>query len=176
MDKNRIEGRHGTTSWHNTAKSSGLPVEVNAAVVQESIVPLPGEICRERSGQKSADAIVVGETSRSAYEHVKVAGGLTSTKGRTEWGYPNRVTDAPADNAGRRGMDESRHDGKHVDAQERASARSSRGLAPCLIGTALYGPVRRVVWDPWLALVVSHGDPIGPIIFRARASFQSRSR
>ena len=162
MDKNRIEGRHGTTSWHNTAKSSGLPVEVNAAVVQESIVPLPGEpersgdgrrqICRERSGQKSADAIVVGETSRSAYEHVKVAGGLTSTKGRTEWGYPNRVTDAPADNAGRRGMDESRHDGKHVDAQERASARSSRGLAPCLIGTALYGPVRRVVWDPWLAL------------------------
>ena len=34
MDKNRIEGRRGTTSWHNTAKSSGLPVEVNAAVVQ----------------------------------------------------------------------------------------------------------------------------------------------
>ena len=39
------------------------------------------------------------------------------TKGRTEWGYPNRVTDAPADNAGRRGMDESRHDGKHVSTQ-----------------------------------------------------------
>ena len=58
MDKNRIEGRHGTTSWHNTAKSSGLPVEVNAAVVQGSIAFLPGEICRERSGQKSAEAIV----------------------------------------------------------------------------------------------------------------------
>ena len=43
MDKNRIEGRYGTTSWHNTAKSSGLPVEVNAVVVQESIVPLPGD-------------------------------------------------------------------------------------------------------------------------------------
>jgi len=64
MNKNRIEGRRGTTSWHNTAKSSGLPVEVNAVVVQGSIVPLPGEIWRERSGQKSAEAIVVGETSR----------------------------------------------------------------------------------------------------------------
>ena len=42
MDKNRIEGRYGTTSWHNTAKSSGMPVEVNAVVVQGSIVPLPG--------------------------------------------------------------------------------------------------------------------------------------
>ena len=59
MDKNRIEGRRGATSWHNTAKSSGLPVEVNAAVVQGSNVFLPGEICRERSGQKSAEAIVV---------------------------------------------------------------------------------------------------------------------
>ena len=64
MNKNRIEGRHGTTSWHNTAKSSGLPVEVNAAVVHGSITLLPGEICRERSGQKSAEAIVVEETSR----------------------------------------------------------------------------------------------------------------
>ena len=61
-------------------------------------------------------------------------------KGRTEWGYPNRVMDAPANNAGWRGMDESRHDGKHVDTQERAPARSSRGLDPRLIGTAGYGP------------------------------------
>jgi hypothetical protein len=80
MDKNRIEGRYGTTSWHNTAKSSGLPVEVNAAVAQGSIAFLPGEICRERSGQKSAEAIVVGETSRSAHEHVKIAGGLTQRR------------------------------------------------------------------------------------------------
>ena len=80
MDKNRIKGRYGTTSWHNTAKSSGLPVEVNAVVVQGSIVPLPGEIWRERSGQKSAEAIVVGETSRSADEHVKIAGGLTQRR------------------------------------------------------------------------------------------------
>ena len=80
MDKNRIEGRYGTTSWHNTAKSSGLPVEVNAVVVQGSIVPLPGEIWRERSGQKSAEAIVVGETSRSANEHSKIAGRLTQRR------------------------------------------------------------------------------------------------
>ena len=80
MDKNRIEGRYGTTSWHNTAKSSGLPVEVNAAVVQGSIAFLPGETCRERSGQESAEAIVVGVTSRSANEHSKIAGGLTQRR------------------------------------------------------------------------------------------------
>lgn len=80
MNKNRIEGRHGTTSWHNTAKSSGLPVEVNAAVVQGSIVPLPGEISPARADEKSAEAIVVGETSRSAKLHSKVAGGLTQRR------------------------------------------------------------------------------------------------
>ncbi len=98
MDKNRIEGRHGAMSWHNTAKSSGVPVEVNAAAVQRSNVPLPGEICRsrrpsravaseaerlERGRQKSAEAIVVEETSRSANEHSKVAGVTHPTKGRT---------------------------------------------------------------------------------------------
>ena len=34
---------------------------------------------------------------------------------------------------------------------------------PTLAGTARYGPVRRVVWDPWLAErcgLASHGDPI----------------
>jgi hypothetical protein len=64
MDKNRIEGRHGAMSWHNTAKSSGVPVEVNAAAVRRSNVPLPGEICPGQPGQKSAEVIVVGKTSR----------------------------------------------------------------------------------------------------------------
>ena len=77
MDKNRIEGRHGATSWHNTAKSSGVPVEVNAAVVRWSNVPLPGEISSPCGGEKSAEVVVVEEMSRSAHEHVKVAGGLT---------------------------------------------------------------------------------------------------
>lgn len=80
MDKNRIEGRYGTTSWHNTAKSSGLPVEVNAVVAQGSITFLPGETCRERSGQESAEAIVVGDTSRSAELHVKIAESLTQRR------------------------------------------------------------------------------------------------
>ena len=81
MDKNRIEGRHGTTSWHNTAKSSGLPVEVNAVVARGSITLLPGEIWRERSGQKSAEAIVVGETSRGHDARLNNdTGGLTQRR------------------------------------------------------------------------------------------------
>ena len=95
MDKNRIEPersgdslrakqswqrRYGTTSWHNTAKAAGMPVEVNAVVAQGGITLLPGETCRERSGQESAEAIVVGETSRSANEHSKIAGGLTQRR------------------------------------------------------------------------------------------------
>jgi hypothetical protein len=64
MDKNRIEGRRGAMSGHNTAKSSGMPAEVNAAAVQWSNVSLPGEICTGKPGQKSAEAIVIEETSR----------------------------------------------------------------------------------------------------------------
>jgi hypothetical protein len=70
-----------------------------------------------------------------------------------------------------------------VGVQEQASACSLRGLVPRPSGTAVYyasgavaprkireacphgrrnevKPVRTVVWDPWLALAVSHGDPI----------------
>ncbi len=64
MDKNRIKGRHGAMSWHNTAKSSGMPVEVNPAAVRWSNVQLPGEICPAFAGQKSAEVVVAGETSR----------------------------------------------------------------------------------------------------------------
>ena len=64
MDKNRIEGRHGASRWHNTPKASGMPVEVNAAAVRRSNVPLPGEISSSKDGEKSAEAIVVEETSR----------------------------------------------------------------------------------------------------------------
>ncbi len=51
MNKNRIVGRHGATSWHNTAKSTGLPVEVNAAVAQQSNALLPGEALPGMPGQ-----------------------------------------------------------------------------------------------------------------------------
>ncbi len=77
MDKNRIEGRHGAMSGHNTTKSSGMPVKVNAAAVQWSNVSLPGEVCTGKPVQESADAIVIEETSRSARVHSKVAGSLT---------------------------------------------------------------------------------------------------
>ena len=59
MDKNRIEGRHGAMSWHHTAKSTGLPVEVNAAVAQRSNAFLPGEISGSSDREKSAEAVVV---------------------------------------------------------------------------------------------------------------------
>lgn len=42
MDKNRIEGRRGAASWHNTAKPAGLPVKVNAEAVQGSNAFLHG--------------------------------------------------------------------------------------------------------------------------------------
>lgn len=79
MDKNRIEGRHGAMSWHNTAKSPGMPVEVNAVAVRWSNVPLPGEIPPLPGGGKSAEAIVVGKTSRGLeYARLNIAtGGLT---------------------------------------------------------------------------------------------------
>ena len=64
MEKNRIEGRQGATSWHNTAKSFGMPLEVNSAAVRWSNVQLPGEISRASAREKSAEVIVVGKTSR----------------------------------------------------------------------------------------------------------------
>ena len=48
---------------------------------------------------------------------------------------------------------------RHPGNMDRTSLRAKR---PSLIGTAGYGPVRPVVWDPWLTLV-SHGDPISPV-------------
>ena len=77
MDKNRVEGRHGATSWHNTAKSPGMPVEVNAAAVRRSNVPLPGETSRPSVREESAEVIVVEETSRSAGSTAKLPEGLT---------------------------------------------------------------------------------------------------
>jgi len=59
MNKNRIEGRHGAMSGHHTTKSIGLPVEVNAADVQESNAFLPGEISGSPDREKSAEAVVV---------------------------------------------------------------------------------------------------------------------
>jgi retron-type reverse transcriptase len=119
MDKNRIEGRHGAMSWHNTAKSPGMPVEVNPAAVRWSNVPLPGEIPPLSGGGKSAEAIVVEETSRSAHEHSKVAGATHPMKGRTNEEGIDPVTDGPTDDARRRGESESHCGGRHGAPQER---------------------------------------------------------
>jgi hypothetical protein len=163
MDKNRIEGRHGTTSWHNAAKSSGLPVEVNVAVVQGSIAFLPGEISTAQAEEKSADAIVVGDTSRSAECTSKLpeaspnegpncmAGVLTAWRTVNPPKTPDGEVEPRAATMG--SMWAFRIGLRLV---------SSRGLGPRLCGTAVYGPVRTVVWDPWLTLRVSHGDPIRP--------------
>lgn len=76
MDKNCIEGRQGAMRGHKQATnrsavalypSSGMPVEVNAAAVQWSNVSLPGEIHSEQSERKSAEVIVVEETSRGQH-------------------------------------------------------------------------------------------------------------
>ena len=64
MNKNPIEGRSGLVSWHNTAKPFVSAREVNGVVVWRRTAFLPGEICREQSGQKSAEAVVVEEMSR----------------------------------------------------------------------------------------------------------------
>src|SRR5690606_22753793 len=95
------------------------PVEVNAAAVRRSNVPLPGEISRPSVREKSAEVVVVEETSRSTHEHVKVAGATHPMKDRTDEEGFDPVADAPADDAGRRGMGESRCGGKHGDPQAR---------------------------------------------------------
>jgi hypothetical protein len=64
MDKNRIEGRHGASRGHNTPKTSGMPVEVNAVAVRRSNVQLPGEISPAKAAEKSAEVILFGKMSR----------------------------------------------------------------------------------------------------------------
>jgi hypothetical protein len=76
MNKNLIQGRYDEASWHNTAKPQGLVVQVNEAVVWGRTVFLPGEVCPLRSGQKSAEVIVVGKRA-GVRTHVKRAGGLS---------------------------------------------------------------------------------------------------
>ena len=121
MDKNRIKGRHGAMSWHNTAKSSGMPVEVNSVAVRRSNVQLPGEIPPSSGGGKSAEAIVVRRTSRGL-EDARLnndTGGLNPTKGRTNEEGIDPVTDKPTDDASRLGELERRYGGEHGAPQER---------------------------------------------------------
>ena len=119
-----------------------MPAEVNAAAVQQSNVSLPGEISPAQASEKSAEIIVIEETSRSAKLHSKVAGEIDSAalrpssqathnanalsrkgvhpmKDRTNEEGIDLATDKPTDNARRRGELESRSEGKHGAPQER---------------------------------------------------------
>ena len=64
MDKNPIQGRSGLVSWHNTAKPFDLARQVDGAIVRGRTAFLPGEACRVRARQESAEVIVVGKMSR----------------------------------------------------------------------------------------------------------------
>jgi hypothetical protein len=70
-----------------------------------------------QGGEKSAEVVVVEETSRSAHEHVKVAGGSHPMKDRTNEEGIDPVTDKPTDNARRRGELESRDGGSRSAAE-----------------------------------------------------------
>ena len=119
MDKNCIEGRHGAMRGHNTPKSSGMPVEVNAAAVQWSNVSLPGEIRSEQSERKSAEVIVVEETSRGQHARLTNDTGETHPmKDRTNEEGINPAMDKPTENARRRGELESHSGEKHRAPQE----------------------------------------------------------
>ena len=91
-----------------------MPLEVNPAAVQRSNVPLPREISRPSVREKSAEVIVVEETSRSANQRSN-----HPMKDRTDEEGFDPAADAPADDAGRRGMDESRR-GRSRSAAETA--------------------------------------------------------
>ncbi len=81
MNKNPLQGRPGAVSWHNTAKPFVSARQVNGAVVWWRTAFLPGEACRERSGQESAEAIVVEEMSRGRDARINNdTGGLTQRR------------------------------------------------------------------------------------------------
>lgn len=110
MNKNRIEGRRAAVSWHNTAKPSGSPTQVNAAVVRGSFTLLPGEASENRAGgfrstrrtgaalaerrvpweaEESAEGIVVAaprdaSSRRRVTRPVKEAQDSNAMKARTE--------------------------------------------------------------------------------------------
>jgi len=73
-------------------------------------------------------------------------------KGRTDEEDSDRSRDVAAVTASRRGGSESLSDGKRGSLRGGLSSSFIlRALCPGLVGTAGNGPVRPVVWDPWLA-------------------------
>ncbi len=98
MNKKRIEGQHGAPRGHNTPKATGVPVEVNAAAVRRSKVPLPGEICPEKFWQKSVE-VIVPRSRTGGLEYARLNWATRQCdpgKDRTDKGQSDRVEDSEA--------------------------------------------------------------------------------
>jgi hypothetical protein len=106
---------------------------------------IPAEVSRSRSSRRNEPG--------AGRRPFKLGNRRTHPmKGRTDEGDSDRRRDVAAVTASRRGGSESLSDGKHGNLQGGLSSLFSlRALCPGLVGTAGYGPVRPVVWDPWLA-------------------------
>ncbi len=96
-----------------------------------------------QADEKSAEAIVVGETSRSAKLHSKVAGGLTRRRAEPNGNVLTaKQTPQPTTPDGE-AWTRAGSMGSMWTFRSGLRPVSSRGLAP-----RLYGTVRTVVWDP----------------------------
>jgi hypothetical protein len=110
MNKKSMGGRPDGVRWHNTPKPRRSVREVNGTLGRGRFQCLPAEIspaCGPLrraarppamavvTGEKSAEVIVVGQTSRSAGKRSKVAGWTHPTKDRTNDGTPTRGAHPP---------------------------------------------------------------------------------
>ena len=154
------------------------------AIVQGSNAFLPGEILRRKWRGKSAE-VVVAENKPGATGPCKLeTGNLEAVKDRTDeepltaWRTSKSI---PRDRAGARvravtmGAESSRQPIRRIARRAGGARQQCRALGrsgmrrkaevtvsgkeetPTLAGTARYGPVRRVVWDPWLTNTQSRG-------------------
>ena len=139
MDKKCIQGRRRLVSWLHTAKPFGSSAEVNATVVQGSIVSLPGEISMEGetwlqsavncsapravmpvvSVEKSAESIVVVSESVISRHPLGVdeeCGQPIRSKARTRSMNSNHMCSKRRDEAERLTSAGWLHVGKHVSS------------------------------------------------------------
>jgi len=139
MDKKCIQGRRRLVSWLHTAKSFGSSTQVNATVVQGSIVFLPGEVSMEGetwlqsavhcfapravmpvvSFEKSAESIVVVSESVSNRHPLGVGeecGKSVRSKARTRSMNSNHMCPKRRVEAERPTSAGWLHDGKHVSS------------------------------------------------------------
>jgi len=110
MNKNLLRGRRDQVSWHNTAKPRVSVPEVKGALGWRRFPLLCGETSSTGGSPPGSSAacgnarrdrrgVSRGHSSRrnepECEKHVKVAGGLNPTKGRTNDGTPTRGSVPP---------------------------------------------------------------------------------